>query len=130
MTLSPRSVIRSADDVIRVADSLGNHWFAPSMFKTRINRATFRPLTPNGNVGVFVTSDHTFDGRRMYSIRYWLVERINGEDSIDVGSVAFVEYRDRATAVREANRLTVDDILTNVIHSPVTLSPLTVPTNR
>lgn len=115
MSTSPLARITSMADVKRVADYLGSHWFdagTMKFFGTRLDPQTFRALTPNGSVGVFVTSDETYDGERMYSIRGYYVERsADGCDRLDVESIAFVRYETRSEATREAARLTLTDLL-------------------
>ena len=131
MSTSPLARITSMADVKRVADYLGSHWFdAETMkfFGTRLNPQTFRALTPNGSVGVFITSDQTYDGERVYSIRgYYVTRSEDGRDRFTDESIAFVRYDTRSEASREAARLTLTDLLA-LPYAPAleALSPLTI----
>lgn len=130
MSTSPLALIASMADVKRVADYLGSHWFdagTMKFFGTRLDPQTFRALTPNGSVGVFVTSDETYDGERMYSIRgYYVTRSEDGRDHFTDESIAFVRYETLSEASREAARLTLTDLLA-LPYAPAleALSPLT-----
>jgi hypothetical protein len=125
MTASPRTRIRSMDDVKRVTEHLGGHFFdaaAMRFFNSRI-LPDYYPVrvdvdSDDGARGYFVTSERFEDDPRRYTVRRftcWSVDNDGRRDhKADIETVEFQTFTTAHAAKRYADmRRRVDAGLEN-----------------